>query len=249
MTIAITMPGKMGDALYALPLARLLYGINGEKIDFYTSDYCYPLKGLIEYQPYINECIIPADYKVERMDMGVQPWFMPVKDGYTQVYHTGFQGVPDRAIHQYIALQAGYDMPLGISYEYPSLLLREDSKLVGIDNYICIAPRGETTYKQLFNEIAQNTQTVIIGGKGDYTGYGIDMTGVSMLDTLSILSGAKGFVGLMSSQLVLANGFPYPKIAPHDGIHWDMRHVIQTVSNHYPINPSIQEVLALLDRT
>jgi hypothetical protein len=68
-----------------------------------------------------------------------------------------------------------------------------------------------------------------------------------MLSTLSILSGAKGFVGLMSSQLVLANGFPYPRIAPHDGRSWDMRHVINTEYNHYPINPSVEQILSLLD--
>lgn len=239
--IAVTHPGKMGDTLYALPLARLLYGINGEKVDFYTSSYCQPLRELIAYQSYINQCIIPADYKIERMDMGCQPWLMPVKEGYSQVYHAGFKGIPDQAIHQYIAAQAGYTMPLGISYEYPVIAATE--------SFICIAPRGETSYKQLFAELADSTNAYMIGSKGDYIGHGKDMTGLSMLDTLSILSRAKGFVGLMSSQLVLANGFPYPKIAPHDGKSWDMRHVVQTSSNHYPINPTVAHVKALLDMT
>lgn len=242
MTIAVSMPGKMGDALYALPFARLLYGINGEKIDFYTSDYCKPLAELIAYQPYINKVIIPAEYKIERMDMGCQPWEMPIAGDYTQIYHAGFRSVPDRAIHQFIAAQYGYNGPLGISYDYP--------KLIGTlydEPYICIAPRGETTYKELFNEIAKKKRAIIIGGHGDYTGYGIDATGIDMLSTLSILSGAKGFVGLMSSQLVLANGFPYPRIAPHDGRSWDMRHVVNTEYNHYPINPSVEQILSLLD--
>lgn len=239
--IAVTMPGKIGDALYALPLARLLYGINGEKIDFYTSEYCRPLKQLIEYQPYINECIIPAEYIVERMDMGCQPWWMPVKDGYSQVYHAGFKSVPDRAIHQFIAAQAGYIGPLGISYEYP------ESSYTGED-FICIAPRGETSYKDLFNAVADaHGNAIIIGGKGDYTGHGYDMTGLSMLETLTFLAHAKGFVGLMSSQLVLANGFPYPKIAPHDNRSWDMRHIVNTASNFYPVNPSVEHIKALLD--
>jgi len=238
--IAVTHPGKMGDTLYALPLARLLYGINGEKIDFYTSEYCRPLKELIEYQTYINECIIPADYTIERMDMGCQPWQMPVQEGYTQVYHAGFRSVPDRAIHQFIAMQAGYNVPLGISYDYPY-------GYTFTSDYICIAPRGETSFKQLFNDLADSTNAVIIGGEGDYTGHGMDFTGLSMLETVSLLSKAKGFVGLMSSQLVLANGFPYPKIAPHDGKSWDMRHVIYTEYNHYPINPTLADLKALLD--
>lgn len=224
--IAVTMPGKMGDALYALPFARLLYGINGEKIDFYTSEYCRPLKELIEYQSYINRCIIPNSYVIERMDIGCQPWEMPVQDGYSQVYHAGFRNVPDRAIHQFIAAQYGYTGPLGISYDYPEYTNYTS-------DYICIAPRGLTSFIELFNDLADSTTAVIIGGKGDYTGHGMDLTGLSMLDTLSVLSRAKGFVGLMSSQLVLANGFPYPKIGIN-GYQSDMRHAIKTASNFYP---------------
>ncbi len=241
MTICVTHPGKMGDTLYALPLARLLFNITGEKVDFYTSDYCEPLCSLIGYQSYINECIIPADYKVERMDMGCQPWLMPVKAGYSQVHHAGFKGIPDRPIHEYIARQAGYTQPLDIRYDYPDFTNYTS-------DYICIAPRGETSYKDLFNEVADHTTAIIIGGKGDYTGHGMDFTGLSMLDTVSILAKAKGFLGLMSSQLVLANGFDYPKIAPHNGINWDMRHVVRSESNYYPINPSAKDVLAVLDK-
>lgn len=247
MTIAVTHPGKMGDTLYALPLARLLYGINGEKIDFYTSEYCRPLKELIEYQPYINRCIIPNSYVIERMDMGVQPWLMPVQDGYSQVYHAGFKNVPDRAIHQYIAAEHGYNGPLGISYAYPEIHDIRLKAILDTEDYICVAPRGQTTFIDLFSNIADTTNAIIIGGEGDYIGYGYDATGISMLDTLSILAGAKGFVGLMSSQLVLANGFSYPKIAPHDGKSWDMRHVVYTASNHYPVNPTLEHVKDLLD--
>lgn len=98
MTIAVSHPGKMGDALYALPTARLLYGIHGEKIDFYTSDYCAPLTNLIEYQSYINKVVIPADYKIERMDIGCQPWQMPIPAEYTHIFQLGFRGVPNQAI-------------------------------------------------------------------------------------------------------------------------------------------------------
>lgn len=239
--IAVSMPGKIGDSLYALPVARLLYGMHGEKIDFYTSSYCNPMKNLVVYQSYINDFIIPADYTIERTDMGIQPWQMPIPDKYTHVFQLGFRGIPDRSIHQYMAHELGYDMPLAIRYEYPEL----ETDISG--DYICIAPRGQTSFIDTFNELAQNTQAVIIGGTGDYTGYGIDYTGLDMLDTLSVLSKSKGFVGLMSSQLVLANGLDIPRIAIHDGIHWDMRHVINTALNHYPINPSVAHVKALLD--
>lgn len=250
MTIAVTHPGKIGDALYALPFARLMYGIHGEKIDFYTSEYCKPMQSLVEYQSYINRFIIPKEYVVERMDCGVQPWNMPVSGDYTYTFHCGFKSVPDTALHQFIAKQNGYDIPLAIKYEYPGnhflhMILQEHTKE---KPYICIAPRGKSSFQHIFNEVADRTNAVIIGAKDDYTGHGIDMTGLSFLDTLSVLSKCDGFVGLMSSMLVLANGFNMPRIAIHDGRSWDMRHVIYTEYNHYPINPSVDDIVAILDK-
>ncbi len=250
MTIAVSHPGKMGDALYALPTARLLYGINGEKIDFYTSKYCAPIKRLVEYQPYINEVIIPENYEVQRMDMGCQPWEMPIPvNKYSQVHHLGFRGVPDKAIHQYILNTIGYNMPVGISYEYPN----NPPQIT--QPYVCIAPRGETSFKELFHNVItellnKGIAVVQIGGEGDnISSLGWDKTGIDMLDTLTLLHHSSGFVGLMSAMLVLANGFDIPRIAVHDGIHWDMSHVIYTARNHYPINPTVSQILQLLDMT
>lgn len=239
--IAFTHPGKMGDALYSLPVMRKICEDRNTICDFYTSSYCEPMRRLFEYQSFVDRFIVPPQYRVERMDMGCQPWYMPVPETlYDVVYHLGFRGIPDRAIHQYIASTIGIYDPLAIRYEYPY-------KIEPVDRpYICIAPRGETTYSNLFNEIAQYLTCIVIGGKGDYIGHGIDGTGLDMLDTLSILHHAQGFVGLMSSQLVLANGFDIPKIAPHDGRSWDMRHVVYTDKNHYPINPNIDTILQLL---
>lgn len=239
--IAISMPGKMGDALYALPTARYLYGVTGKKIDFYTSSYCLPMKRLVEYQPYIHEFIIPDGYIVERMDMGVQPWNMPIPNEYDEIHQLGFRGIPDTMLHQYMAKTAGITAGLAIAYDYPRI-----SNPLG-KPYIAIAPRGDTTYNQLFNDIADLYPSIIIGGNGDYLGHGVDMTGKDMLDTLSLLDHATAFIGLMSSQLVLANGFNIPRIAPHDGIHWDMSHVVQYHLNHYPINPTVADIKHLLD--
>lgn len=235
---AVFHPGKIGDALYSLPFTRFIYGCTGERLDFYTSDYCAPMKELVEYQPYISSFNIAPNYRIERMDMGCQPHSAQI-DGYDHVWQLGFRRVPDRAIHQFIAHEQGVDAPLGVRYDCPTL-----SPIAG--DYICIAPRGETTYGALFDELAQELPTVIIGGAGDYRGYGYDMTGADLLTTSSILKQSRGFVGLMSSQLVLANGFDIPRIAPHDGKSWDMRHVIRTKFNEYPINPRAEDILNIL---
>ena len=62
------------------------------------------------------------------------------------------------------------------------------------------------------------------------------------------MSRCSGFIGLQTNQLVLANGFDMPKVAPIDGKSWDMRHCLYDKSNFYPINPSAQEVLDIIER-
>jgi hypothetical protein len=237
---AAAHPGKMGDALYCLPLLRYLYGQNGWLFDFYTSEYCAPLQSLFEYQPYINRFIVNGDYRVENFGCGAQPWQVGITGDYPQVYQLGFRRIPDSALHQFIAKEIGVTIPLGISYECPESPFPRD------DDYICIAPRGNSSYNEILDKLAQEKQAIVIGGKGDYRGYGIDQTGANMLETASILSGAKGFVGLMSSQLALANGFDIPRIAL-GGHHSDMRHAIRTHLNHYPgDNVTVESILKLL---
>lgn len=247
--IACTHPGKMGDALYALPSIRKIYEITGEKADFYTSKYCAPLKDLFEFQECINNFYMPDNYVVERMDMGVQPWRVPVDMSlYNKTYHFGFRRVPDRAIHEFIAIEAGLALPVEIRYDIPM------ASIVPVNNVV-IAPRGETTYKSLFREVAllslkKGYEVYIIGGFGDNTldvPEAKDLTGMSMLGTTFLLAQANAFLGLMSSQLVLANGFSMPKIAPHDGRSWDMRHVVYSDSNFYPINPTAEQVVELMN--
>jgi len=249
--IAFAHPGKLGDALYSLPTIRAICDEQGAIADFYTSAYCTPLRRLFEYQDCIS-CVVIADwYKVERMDCGCQPWYIPIPDSYDRVYQLGFKRVPDRPIPNFIWYeQMYYDAHLPIHYQYPDI-----ARLMA-EPYICLAPRGDTSYTDLFSGVVRaletrGVKTLVIGGNGDYSAVGarseaLDYTGTDLLETVSLLSYAAGFVGLMSSQLVLANGFIMPKVAPHDGHSWDMRHVVRSATNHYPVNPSVDSVLQLL---
>lgn len=259
------MPGKIGDALYALPTIRQIAKETDTKVDFYTSEYCAPLKYLFEYQNCIDRFFISPGYTIERSDMGIQPWNMPVHEGYDVVYHLGFRSVPNQAIHQFIWKEAfGYDTPLAIEYDYPDIPVIDWNGSPAIEfrhklnhnprihvPYVCLATRSPSSYDQFFYDLSlelsiRDIRVVQIGAEGQYIGSGRDATGEDMLDTLSLLAHCKGFVGLMSSQLVLANGFDIPRIALHNGINWDMRHVIYTARNHYPVNPTIEQVLQLL---
>lgn len=240
--IACSHPGKMGDAIYALPAIRKACEIDNAIADFYTSDYCKPLKKLFEYQSCINKVCIPDNYVIERMDMGVQPYQMPIDISiYKRTYQMGFRWVPDRTIPDFIALSVGIPLPVVVEYEYPDFETLDEP-------YVVIAPRGETSFKQLFLDFIAicPIPCVVIGGVGDDIGDGYNQTGLNLLETTTWISKSIGFFGLMSSQLALANGFDIPKIAPHNGINWDMRHVVYSDTNFYPVNPTVEEILRIL---
>lgn len=250
----VTMPGKIGDALFSLPICRYLVEKSGNPVDFYTSSYCTPMRELFEYQSCIDKIIIAEEYVVERMDMGVQPYIVPVPTGaYDTVYHLGFRKIPDKRLDWFMAESVGInpvELP-EISYEVPfhlALFLNRP--------YIILAPRGETGYKSLFLDFIKLANMhmygiVQIGGQGEFIGeptaLNADYTNYNLLDTCELFVGAKAFVGLMSAMLVLANGWSLPKVAPHDNIHWDMRHVMQSKHNYYPINPTAQQILEIIE--
>lgn len=243
--IAFAHPGRIGDALYCLPAIRWICHQRDCQADFYTSSYCAPMKRLVEYQSYINEFIILDDYVVTGGDCGNQPWYMSVPDkGYDQIYQLGFQHTPDRFLANWLARVAGAPERLPIWYDFPTGYGGDWSK----GNYIAIAPRGETSYSSLFKDLyykcSEQIQVVQIGAEGEGFDREQDYTGVDLLETLEIISHAKAFVGLMSANLVLANGFPdLPKFVPHDGKSWDMRHVLYTPNHHYLADPTPEEIM------
>lgn len=249
------MPGKIGDALFSLPICRYLADKSGQPVDFYTSDYCSPMRELFEYQSCIDKFIISEEYKAERYDMGVQPYAIPVPSGeYDTVFHLGFRSIPNKRLDHWMAESVGIDpanLP-PIQYELPKV---SNFYVFIFAPYIILAGRGETGYKSLFLDFIhlanEHLFTIIqIGGRGEFIGVPTvmnkDFTGKNLLDTCQLIAQANGFVGLMSSQLVLANGWPLPKIAPHNNKSWDMRHVVKGKSNFYPINPTASEILGII---
>lgn len=236
--IACTHPGKLGDALYALPTIRELSRRHGRKIDFYTSAYCEPLRRLFEAQSCIDRFIVAPGYVLHDFSCGGQPWFMPVPDEYDIVYHLGFQGVPHQSLPDHISTGAGLPTGLPISYEFD--LPRPD-----IDEpYIVSAPRVGLPFREVADR--SHVRIVEIGGAGEGTGSprAIDKTGLDMLDTLSWLAHARGFVGYHSAMLVLANGFPIPKVVwTPPNAFWLLLHAVKSCYASYPTAPSAIEML------
>lgn len=243
--IAAAHPGKMGDALYALPAIREIAQRHGEPLDFYTSSYCEPLRRLFEAQACIDRFIVATDYVLVDFGCGARPWQVPVPEGYEAVYQMGFADMPEVAIPDYIAGRAGLPAGLPVQYDFdlPAPEIEEP--------YIVTAPRGYTEYSPVFRAIADHCPIAVveIGAAGDGTGSprAIDKTGIDMLETLPWLAGARGFYGLHSAMLVLANGFPIPKVAPQG--RWDMRHVVRSPYNQYPVEPSAADILTRLGAT
>jgi ADP-heptose:LPS heptosyltransferase len=241
MNIACSHPGKIGDALYALPTIRLLSKQYGVKVDFYTSSHCSPLKRLFEYQHFIDKFIVSDRYTITHFGCGVQPRYIPIEvKRYSAVFQLGFQYTPNIALHRFIAQSVNItDKELRIEYEFPRFETLDEP-------YIIVAPGKK--YKELFKEFISKSPIlpVVIGSTDEYNGVGKDLTGLDMLETLTWISKAKAFVGIMSSQLALANGFNIPKIVPYIKSEYDMRHVVYSDKHFYLENPTVESILEKL---
>jgi hypothetical protein len=240
--IAVSHPGKIGDMLWALPTVKELSRLYNCKVDFYTSSYCAPAVPLLQCQSYINKVIIPENYVIEKMDMGIQPRVMPTNGFYESVFHLGFRNVPDKSIPEFIAESYGLPSITGknISYEYMS----DIPEIIKNKKYISLASRGFTTFTDLFLEFISLSDfpVVIIGSQGQYIGKGIDLTYLDFEQMTAVIANCVAFIGLMSAPLVIADGFNIPKIIVHDGKSWDMRHVLYNQYTNYLVNPTALQI-------
>lgn len=247
--IACTHPGKLGDCLYALQVVRRLCELHNTQADFYTSPYCSRLGKLFEYQPFIHNFYTVKEYKIKATKPGLQPWFVPVANrfGYSRLYHLGYKNEPDRPLPEYMAVCAGLDpKEIRIEYKYPT-----EIETFQRYNYIVIAPGGKLCYDSLLDSFARGffLPVVIIGGVGEYNEIGIDKTGLDFLTTVAWIARAKAFIGLTSSMLVLANGFPnLPKIVLHDGKYCNPAHLLHRQDIRYLIDPTLDQLTGEVEK-
>ena len=134
----------------------------------------------------------------------------------------GFMRYPKEPLHKHIAKQCGV-IAADIFYEYP------DKKPMS-DPYVIFAPGRFGEYASLMRQLIDNmpVPVVVVGRPEEYIGAGINKTGLDLLDELVWIANSRGFVGTMSSHMVLAQGFKMPKIALwHKGgcdpAHWIIR--------------------------
>lgn len=271
--IAASHPGKNGDALYSLGAVKYLAEIYGP-VDFYISRYYSSIRRLINFQKhYIHECLIADDYGYvfgTPHGWGAQP---PIDEKdirgkkYDQFFSFGYRNFPDRPLPDFALSEHGIINP-GTSMldtfrgpwlpkaEYEVCREQPDKHILN-EPYVVVAPRGDLTtdkvgrsMKDIFYDFAAKCplRIVQIGARGEAWPWqnSLDITGLDWLETVSWLSEAKGFYGIISAQGALAHSFDYPKVFPHNGGGWDMRHVVRTETTMYAVMPSAEKVLEFM---
>src|SRR5271166_445615 len=166
--VCVTMPGCIGDALYSWAVARYVAAKHGCKVDFVTSEYCVALERFCRYQSWCRDFVIPPGYRLRGLDMGGQPWEMPVDASkYEAVYHCGFRSGPDIPLPQFMAKQLGIQENLPIDYDCPEV---EPVSGLPAGGYVVIAPRGYTSFWERMIQFAvlSKIPVVEVGGPNQH---------------------------------------------------------------------------------
>ena len=225
MKIAVAHPGKLGDALYALPTVRYLSGLHGMKADFWTSDWCKPLAGLLEAQSCIDKVIVPDDYKMQDAHCGVRPWRVPVHGEYVATYQLGFRDWPDASLPDYIAKQVGL-------VKAPELWLETAPKQLAITPRPVLCSKALATYPDWFEAFMalrpqQEFFAVSLPKLERKWPNVIDATGPDLLSAARVVEKAPFVVGMPSIIQTIATFFPVKSAACVGKRHWDDVHLVK----------------------
>lgn len=258
MTIAVSHPGKLGDLLYCLPTVRHIAKISGQKVDFWTSKFCQAGQTLLDAQPYINKCFISDKYVMQHEGCGVQPWLLQPDKSYDRVYHLGLRDYPQCRLVDYYPKIYGFSLvDTTISYEFEKI--KEGDKIGYLNNPECppivICPGRNPNLKGIFNSLINSLiddhKTVYQVGPKDECittcNPNVITYNVDMLNTLALLEHAKLFIGTLSANLVLANGFSgLKKVVLCEPERWNPRHDIHSEKHIYLVPSSVEQILKVL---
>ena len=233
------MPGRIGDALYSLPTIRHISKILGSKVDFWTSDYCKPLVSLFKAQSFINEVYIAKNYIVQHHGCGTQPWELIPEKEYDRIYHMGLRSYPQgRLVDYYPSLHGFTFCDTSIQYDFTK---RE------IPSGIVVSPGRNPILKPLFSklitELAQNHTIYQVGPPSEtinITHPNLKTISEDMLGTIAYINACHTFIGTLSANLVLANGFPCKKIIICEKERHNPAHDVHNESHIYldfPVSP------------
>jgi len=226
MKVLITHPGKFGDLIYALPAVIELQKFFNREVHFQISEYCRPLKKLLEVQPYINKVFINENYKIEKISPGCQPWKMPEPKGYDKIFHLGIR--PYREVVHLIEapfeiLKDEYNIDLPLNKDQRYLFLEKKHK-----DYISFNMYGESFaplnyftlhfLTDLWHDILKSVDEKCIAVSGiseisKYKMFDVELIcPVDFYETAQIINDSRCFVGLQSACAAVANGLKVPRV-------------------------------------
>jgi len=98
--ILVTMPGKYGDILWAMPTARAIAETFDCAVDFMVSGAYGGIAPLIHAQDYIEQAIVNEAWKVQET-APITPWAAPLRGedigAYDHIFDLGYRGWPTEA--------------------------------------------------------------------------------------------------------------------------------------------------------
>lgn len=243
MNISVTHPGKIGDCLYALPTIRHIAQIHGQPVDFWTSQFCEPLRPLFEKQKCIKSFNISTKYKAENDGCGIQPWTLEPDKPCDKLYELGLRNYPNTYLADYYPPIYGFtNCDTTIKYDFETKKKFGDVLINENDfNIVVCCGRNEQLrpWFGAFLEMAEQLPIQIyqVGPESELLGpHQLKNTknlALNMYETVQMLSNANLYVGTLSANLVLANGFDIPKLILAEPNRWQPRHDLHTDKHHY----------------
>lgn len=221
----VTMPGKLGDLLFAVPAMRAISRLyDGAPVELVTTSYCGPaLSLLVERLPdLISRVYVANDYRPTASAPGIQPWRMTPPaalqaEGHRDVFHLGFR----RFAHHYESitetLARHYALTIAPGPWLPRV--RVDKKGPVVMHAPILDGWGVSVLRELIATL-RGREAIIVGDVPDFVAYqraGLDREeGVTLRETedllavWNLLDGASQFVGVASAPAVVAAGAGLP---------------------------------------
>ncbi len=229
----ITCPGKLGDLLYAMPLAIQIGRRFGGELHLQISDYCRPALELLRAQPYLDRVFIDQAYRLRDAAFGCQPWAMSEPPGYERVFHLGLRPELVRAEvfkrHLIETFFVNFERAYGIGLEpgldeaYLWVTGGGRREVIVFNGYgktfLDLADQPlldhlERLWRALFE--AAGKEVVVVTGPAERERYGWLAAEVicpdDLFETAGIIAEAALFVGVESAPAAVANGLKTPRL-------------------------------------
>lgn len=245
--IACAHPGRIGDALHALPAIKRLCEIHDAKADFFVRPWCEPARDLIEYQPYINK--MRTDAPVHEVPKRLQPltefrdrekYAACVEVSWTRQHmHPLSESLAEEAfLPREVGRDYTLDIPLGLPDHVPQALGRD---------YVALAIRRNKPGERVANEYIDLFHAFVSASPWPIIEVG--QPGTGFIGMAQVIARAKAFVGTFSAPLTVAQAFEIPKTCVFDGAQWWPHQILKDGETEYLAGPTVGQIIESLNRT